>query len=49
MTIRETYEYALKHGPENKTRKIVCQDPEFAYKYAENVDKCFRRDTREAV
>jgi len=39
MIPEEAYEYALKHGPSKKTRKIVCQNAFWAYLYAIDVDK----------
>jgi len=49
MTPEKAYEHAKKYGPLDITREIVCQDPEYAYYYALDIDKCPREDTREAV
>ena len=49
MSPKEAYEYAKKYGPSNETREIACEDPEFAYEYAKNVDKCPKEDTRKAA
>ena len=49
MTPEKAYEYALKNGPSEETRKIACKDPKFAYWYAEDVDKCPGENTRNAA
>ena len=49
MSPKEACEHAKKYGPSEKTRKIACESPPYAYEYAEEVDKCPREDTREAA
>jgi hypothetical protein len=49
MYLNVAYEYALKNGPSEETRKIVCEAPIYAYHYAINIDKGFHEDTWEAV
>jgi len=49
MTPGKAYIYAEKYGSLEETREIVCEDPEFAYEYAKNIDKCPREDTRKAA
>ncbi len=49
MNLEEAYKYAIKNGPEEKTRKIACQNPHFAYLYALYIDKQSREDTRIAA
>ena len=45
------YKYAkyIDKGPHEDTRKAACGDPEWAYRYAEDIDKEFRMDTWLAV
>ena len=49
MTPQEAYEHAKFYGSSDKIKKIACQDPQYAFLYAKNIDKCPREDTREAV
>ena len=49
MNHEEAFDFAYKHGPSDKTRKIVYQDSLCALYYARNIDKCPREDTRKAV
>ena len=49
MTPKEAFEYAEQYGPSDKTREIACEHPEFAYLYAENIDKYPRGDMRQAA
>jgi hypothetical protein len=49
MNFEEAYEYALEYGPSDETRKIICENSEYAYFYAKYIDKCFREDTWMAV
>ena len=46
---KRAYEKALESGPSDDTRKYACLDPEYACKYAFEVDKESREDTREAA
>jgi len=43
------YTSGIKYGPADKLRRVVCQDPEWAYLYARDVDKGSHPITREAV
>jgi hypothetical protein len=36
-------------GPNDETRKSCCVDPFYSYRYAIDVDKCARPDTREVA
>jgi len=49
MTPKRAYLKALKDGPSDKTRKVVCKSPLYAYEYALKVDLGPHDDTREAA
>ena len=49
MTPEEAYNYALKYGPSDETRRIACEDPKYAYYYATEVDKELKDETWDAV
>ena len=49
MNFEEAYEYALEYGPSDETRKIICENSEYAYFYAKYIDKCSHEDTRNAA
>ena len=46
---KRAYEKALENGPSDDTRKYACLSPEYACKYAFEVDEEPREDTREAA
>jgi hypothetical protein len=49
MIAESAYIFALKYGSLNIIRKFACKDPYFAYRYAMDIDKCPRKDTRNAA
>ena len=48
MNPGKAFVHALEYGPSDDTREIACEDSDFAYLYALEVDKCSRNDTRKA-
>lgn len=49
MTPQEAYEHAKFYGSSDKIKKIACQDPQYAFLYAKNIDKGPSDQTWDAV
>ena len=49
MFLEKAYIHATIYGPSDKTRKILCKNPENAYNYAYYIEKEPHEQTRKVV
>jgi hypothetical protein len=49
MIAKNAFEYAKFHGPSDKTRDLACEEPFWAFCYANEIDKKSHEQTRKAV